>query len=390
MDNRMKRAISILGSTGSIGKQALEVVEKLHGRFNVFGLAAGKNIELLKKQIIKFNPQVVSVESEIDACKLYKDIKHVEILWGKEGLRQIAENTKNDIVLIAVTGLNGLEPTISAIKNGINVALANKETLVSAGNIVTKLAKEKNVKIIPVDSEHSAIYQCINSRESSKIKRIILTASGGPFRTSTLEEIHNATVKNTLAHPKWSMGDKITVDSATLMNKGLEVIEAYWLFNVDYSNIEVIIHPQSVMHGAVEFLDGSVISQMGLPSMHIPIQYALSFPETFEGIKTGSLDFTQITGLEFEKPDFERFPCLKLAYEAGIKGGTYPAALNAINEEAVFAFLKGEIRLTDIAKIVSKGLEQHNNIVNPSYEEILDADKEARHFVLDYCSILQS
>ncbi|HSA06556.1 MAG TPA: 1-deoxy-D-xylulose-5-phosphate reductoisomerase [Candidatus Gastranaerophilales bacterium] len=386
----MKRAISILGSTGSIGKQALEVVEKLHGRFNVFGLAAGKNIELLKKQIIKFNPQVVSVESEIDACKLYKDIKHVEILWGKEGLRQIAENTKNDIVLIAVTGLNGLEPTISAIKNGINVALANKETLVSAGNIVTKLAKEKNVKIIPVDSEHSAIYQCINSRESSKIKRIILTASGGPFRTSTLEEIHNATVKNTLAHPKWSMGDKITVDSATLMNKGLEVIEAYWLFNVDYSNIEVIIHPQSVMHGAVEFLDGSVISQMGLPSMHIPIQYALSFPETFEGIKTGSLDFTQITGLEFEKPDFERFPCLKLAYEAGIKGGTYPAALNAINEEAVFAFLKGEIRLTDIAKIVSKGLEQHNNIVNPSYEEILDADKEARHFVLDYCSILQS
>ena len=380
----MKRTISILGSTGSIGTQAMEVIENLSGRFNIHGLSAGKNINLLKKQIKKFKPKVVSVSTKELACELYRDIKNIEILWGKEGLKKIAGNQSNDIVLIAVTGLNGLEPTISAIENRIDVALANKETLVSAGNIVTKLAKEYGVRIIPVDSEHSAIYQCIGTKDYSRIKKIILTASGGPFWTKSIEEISNATLKTTLAHPKWSMGNKITVDSATLMNKGLEVIEAHWLFGVDYDDIEIVIHPQSIVHSAVELLDGSVISQMGLPSMHIPIQFALTYPKTLKGIKTESLDLADIANLTFEKPDFDRFPALKLAYETGKKGGTYPAALNAINEEAVYAFLKEKIKLTDIVKIVSKGIEVHKNIISPSFEDILEADKVSRQFVSEY------
>jgi len=380
----MKRTISILGSTGSIGKQALEVVEALPGKFEIFALAAGKNTELLKEQIEKFRPKVVSVSAEGLADELRSQVGQVEVLWGSEGLKEIAGNRQNDMVLMAVTGLNGLEPTICAIENGVDVALANKETLISAGNIVIRLAKENNVNIIPVDSEHSAVYQCLRARKEATVKKVILTASGGPFRTKTFEVMQNASVKTTLAHPRWSMGDKITIDSATLMNKGLEVIEAHWLFNVDYSDIEVIIHPQSIIHGAVEFADGSVIAQMGLPSMHIPIQFALTYPETFEGIKTNSLDFTQILGLDFEKPDLKKFPALELAYEAGKKGGTYPAALNAINEEAVYAFLAGNIKLTDIAKIVSKGLEVHKNTENPSYKDILEADKTSRIFVKNY------
>ncbi len=377
----MTKTISILGSTGSIGRQALEVVDGLPGSFNIFGLAAGRNLELLKKQIAKHKPELVSVATRELAFRLGKEFKGIEIVWGKDGLKQIAENSRNDLALVAVTGLNGLEPTISAINNGVNVALANKETLVSAGNIVTRLAKEKKVSIIPVDSEHSAIYQCIKGKDYSLVNKIILTASGGPFRTKSPEEIQNATVENTLNHPSWFMGDKITVDSATLMNKGLEVIEAHWLFGLDYTKIKVVIHPQSVIHGAVEFLDGSVISQMGLPSMHIPIQFALTYPGIYPGIKSNSLDLTQISNLEFEPPDLNRFPCLKLAYEAGKKGGTCPAVLNAVNEEAVYAFLQGKIRLTDIAHIVAESLEQLDNINNPSYDDILEVDKTSRKIV---------
>jgi len=380
----MSKTISILGSTGSIGKQALEVIDKLPGEFNIFALAAGQNIGLLKQQIAKYKPELVSVATKELAFKLSRETKDIEVLWGQAGLKQIAGNTRNDLVLISVTGLNGLEPTISAIENGVDVALANKETLVAAGNIVTKLALEKNVQIIPVDSEHSAIYQCKNGKTASNINKIILTASGGPFRTKSIEEIQNATVENTLNHPKWSMGDKITVDSATLMNKGLEVIEARWLFNVDYKDIEVVIHPQSIIHGAVEFLDGSVISQMGLPSMHIPIQYALTYPEILPGIKTRTFDFTQIAKLDFEKPDFNKFPCLELAYEAGKLGGTYPVVLNAVNEEAVYAFLHGKIKLTDIAKSVSKAMEQHKSVTDPSFDEILEIDKASRQNVSKY------
>jgi len=400
----MKRKISILGSTGSIGKQALEVVDCLQEKFEIVGLSAGSNLEEFKKQIKKYNPEFVSVKTQELAQELKKDIKNKEILWGNEGLVEIAKNTQNHTVLIAVTGLNGLFPALAAIDNGINIALANKETLVAAGNIVMRKAKEKGVKILPVDSEHSAIFQCLASRitvasknefkpckenssfpfrafaPASHVKKIIITGSGGPFRNKSLEEIKKATLEETLAHPNWSMGDKITVDSATLMNKGLEVIEAHWLFGVDYRDIEVVIHSQSIVHSAVEFLDGSVIAQMGLPSMHIPIQYALTYPENFEGIKTGTMDFAQIGKLEFEKPDLKKFPCLNLAYEAGIKGGTYPTVLNASNEEAVYSFLRKEIKLTEIYNIVYKTLEQHCNIKNPELGDIIKADKEARIF----------
>ena len=376
----MKKKISILGSTGSIGKQALEVVDCLHDKFEIVGLAAGSNLEEFKKQILKYNPEFVSVKTEELAQELKKDIKNKEILWGNDGLVEIAKNTRNDVVLSAVTGINGLFPVLAAIDNGINIALANKETLVAAGSIVMTKAKEKNVKILPVDSEHSAIFQCLASRNFSHPKKLIITGSGGPFRNKSLEDIKKATLEETLAHPNWFMGDKITVDSATLMNKGLEVIEAHWLFGVDYSEIEVVIHPQSILHSAVEFLDGSVIAQMGLPSMHIPVQFALTYPETFEGPKTGTMDFTQIGRLEFEKPDLEKFPCLKIAYEAGIKGGTYPTVLNASNEEAVYAFLRKEIKLTEIYNIVYKTLEQHNNIQNPELNDIIETDKEARIF----------
>lgn len=376
----MTRKISILGSTGSIGKQALEVVDSLKKEFEIVGLAAGSNIEKFKTQIKKYNPEFVSVKTEKLALELKKEVKNKEILWGNEGLVEIAKNPQNDTVLIAVSGLNGLFPALAAVENGINIALANKETLVAAGNIIMKKTKENNAKILPVDSEHSAIFQCLASRNFSDIRKLIITGSGGPFRNKTAEEIQNATLEETLAHPNWSMGNKITVDSATLMNKGLEVIEAHMLFGIDYKDIEVVIHPQSIIHSAVEFTDGSVISQMGLPSMHIPIQYALTYPKTFEGIKTGTLNLSQIGSLEFEKPDLDRFPCLKLAYEAGIKGGTYPVVLNASNEEAVYAFLRKEIKLTEICRYVYKALDRHNNIQNPSLEDIIRTDEETRIF----------
>ncbi|MFA6989331.1 MAG: 1-deoxy-D-xylulose-5-phosphate reductoisomerase [Candidatus Gastranaerophilaceae bacterium] len=375
----MKQKISILGSTGSIGKQALEVVDRLPGKFEIYGLAAGENIKKLIPQIKKYKPSVVSVKTEEAAIKLKKEISGIEILHGNEGLVEIAQNTENRSVLIAVTGIAGLYPTLAAINNNITVALANKETIVSAGSIVMERLKKTNAKIIPVDSEHSAIHQC--TKNFKQVKNLIITASGGPFRTNSLEEIENATVKETLAHPKWSMGSKITVDSATLMNKGLEVIEAHHLFGVDYDNIKVVIHPQSIIHSAIEYKDGSVIAQMGIPSMHIPIQYALTYPERVEGLKTDTFDFVKIARLDFEAPDYDRFPCLKLAYEAGKKGGLYPAVLNASNEEAVYAFLEGKIKLTEIAPIVEKALENCENIKIPDIEDIMMADIKAREYV---------
>ncbi len=377
----MKRKISILGSTGSIGRQSLEVIDRLSDKFEIVAMAAGSNIKVFKEQIKKYNPQTVSIQTESLANELKSDFPDKKILWGIEGLKQIAGDRTNDMILVAVTGLNGLYPTLAAIENGIDVALANKETLVAAGNIVMKKAKENNVKILPVDSEHSAVFQCLSSRDISQVKKLIITGSGGPHRTKTFAEIENATIKETLTHPNWAMGDKITVDSATLMNKGLEVIEAYWLFGIDYKDIEVVIHPQSIIHSAVEFLDGSVISQMGIPSMHIPIQYALTYPDTFTGIKTNSLDFTQLSKLEFEKPDLTKFPCLQLAYDAGKEGGSAPVVLNAANEEAVYAFIQGKIKFSDIYKIVYKALEQHNRINNPTLEEIIQMDKISREYV---------
>ncbi len=379
----MRKTVSILGSTGSIGKQALNVITDLSDKFNLFGLAAGANIEVLKEQIIKYKPKVISVRDKKSAQELKKYFPGLEILFGKEGLEEIAGSSQNDIVLIAVSGTAGLYPTIAAINNNIDVALANKETLVSAGSLVMNLAKEKNVNIIPVDSEHSAIYQCISSKDKDFIRKLIITGSGGPFRTKHLNDMQYATVKQALAHPRWSMGSKITIDSATLMNKGLEVIEAHWLFNIDYKDINVVIHPQSIIHSAVEFLDGSVIAQMGVPSMHIPIQYALTYPQRCKGLKSETLNLVQISCLDFAEPDLNRFPCLKLAYQAGKSGQSYPTVLNALNEIAVEEFLSNKIKLTDIPNIVEEGLNKHTPVHATDLNEIISADEWGRNFAKD-------
>ncbi len=367
----MKKKITIIGSTGSIGTQALEVIEKISDEFEIIGLAAGSNVDLLNKQIEKFHPKTVCLGKKAEIAD-----KSVKVLYGDEGLEELCSNKENDIILVAVSGKIGLRPTISAIKNGINIALANKETLVMAGDIVTKLAKEYNVKILPVDSEHSAIHQCI--KDISQVSKLIITASGGPFLHKTVEDMKNATVEQTLKHPRWNMGRKITVDSATLMNKGLEVIEAHHLFGFDYDNIEVVVHPQSIVHSAVEYADGSVIAQLGLPSMHIPIQYAITYPNRIEGIKSKSFSFAEIAHLDFEKPDFEKFPTVKLAYQAGKEGGSATICLNAANEEAVFAFLDNKIKLFDIYAITEKMYNAHNIVKNPSIDEIFAIDEEIR------------
>ena len=367
----MKKKITIIGSTGSIGTQALEVIEKISDKFEIIGLAAGSNVDLLNKQIEKFHPKTVCIGKKAEIAD-----KSVKVLYGDEGLEELCSNKENDIILVAVSGKIGLRPTISAIKNGINIALANKETLVMAGDIVTKLAKEYNVKILPVDSEHSAIHQCI--KDISQVSKLIITASGGPFLHKTVEDMKNATVEQTLKHPRWNMGRKITVDSATLMNKGLEVIEAHHLFGFDYDDIEVVVHPQSIVHSAVEYADGSVIAQLGLPSMHIPIQYAITYPNRIEGIKSKSFSFAEIAHLDFEKPDFENFPTVKLAYQAGKEGGSATICLNAANEEAVFAFLENKIKLFDIYAITEKMYNAHNIVKNPSIDEIFAIDEEIR------------
>lgn len=371
-----KKQISILGSTGSIGTQALEVIEKLRNNFEIFALSGGDNINLLRKQIKKFRPKIVSVKSNDSKLELEKEFSDIKFLSGDEGLEEICSNNETDIILVAVSGKIGLKPTLTAIKNKINIALANKETLVMAGDIVMKEAKNNGVSILPVDSEHSAIHQCI--KNISEVRKLIITASGGPFLNKSLDAIKNATVEQTLAHPKWNMGKKITVDSATLMNKGLEVIEANHLFGTSYDDIEVVVHPQSIIHSAVEYLDGSIIAQIGWPSMHIPIQYALTYPERVEGIKSKSFSFLDAKRFDFEAPNLEKFPCLKLAYEAGRTGGSAPICLNAANEEAVFAFLKGKIKLYEIFKTVESMLSMHNIIKSPSIDEIFEIDNEIR------------
>ncbi len=358
------KKISIIGSTGSIGRQALEVIEKLRDKFEIIALAGGQNRELLETQAKKFKPRYT--------------------VLGEQGLEKICSDKENDIILVACSGKIGLKPTLTAIKNGINIALANKETLVMAGDIVMQEAQKYGVKIIPVDSEHCAIHQCI--KDISQVDKLIITASGGPFLHKSIDEIKTATVKEALAHPKWHMGKKITVDSATLMNKGLEIIEAHHLFGFDYDDIEVVVHPQSIVHSAIEYKDGSVIAQLGLPSMHIPIQYAISYPKRFEGIKSKSFSFTEIARLDFEKPDFEKFPCIKLAYQAGKTGGTMTTCLNAANEEAVFAFLDGKINLYNIYETVEKIMSTHQTIQNPTIDEIFDIDKETREKTKEFIS----
>lgn len=361
----MKKKISILGSTGSIGRQALEVIDKLFDKFEIIALAGGANIDLLNEQIKKYKPKFAYASNKEN------------ILGAKyASLEEICSNKDNDIILVAVSGRVGLKPTITAINNGIDIALANKETLVMAGDLVMPLAQKNNVNIIPVDSEHCAIHQCI--KDIAQVEKLIITASGGPFLHKSMEEMKNATVEQALAHPRWDMGRKITVDSATLMNKGLEVIEAHHLFGINYDNIDVVVHPQSIIHSAIEYVDGSVIAQIGLPSMHIPIQYAITYPERFEGIKSKSFSFSEIARLDFEKPDWNKFKALKIAYECGRLGGSMPVCMNAANEEAVFAFLEGKIKLFDIINTVEKMLEKHELVSAPTIEEIFEIDQTVR------------
>jgi 1-deoxy-D-xylulose-5-phosphate reductoisomerase len=373
----MKKKISILGSTGSIGTQALEVIEKISDKFEILALSGGDNVALLRDQIQKFSPKTVCVKSDSAKKELETEFSNVKFVCGDEGLDEICSNTQNDLIVVAVSGKIGLKPTLTAINNKIDIALANKETLVMAGDIVMNSAKKNGVSILPIDSEHCAIHQCIKG-DILTVKKLIITASGGPFRTKSLEEIKQATVEQTLAHPKWNMGKKITVDSATLMNKGLEVIEAHHLFGFSYDDIEVIVHPQSIIHSAVEYVDGSVVAQIGLPSMHIPIQYAITYPDRIEGIKSESFSFLDAKRFDFDAPDLEKFPCLKIAYEAGRIGGSAPVCLNAANEEAVFAFLDGKIKLYTIYEIVEKMMSKHNVVKAPSIDEILALDNEIR------------
>ena len=372
----MTKKITILGSTGSIGRQALEVIEKLEGKFEIIALSGGKNISLLKEQINKFHPQKVCVEGYEDAKILRSEFPSLEVLFGSEGLDELCSDSSNDIILVAVSGKIGLKPTMTAIKNKIDIALANKETLVMAGDIVMKTAEQNGVNIIPVDSEHSAIHQCL--KEKSGLKRLIITASGGPFLHSPVEEMKKADSNHALAHPRWSMGKKITIDSATLMNKGLEIIEAHHLFNIDYSDIKTVIHPQSVVHSAVEYKDGSVIAQLGIPSMHIPIQYAICFPERTEGIKTNSFDFAKIATLTFEEPDNKKFPLMNLAIDCGKKGGSYKVCLNAADEVAVYAYLDGKISLWNIYEVVSEMVQKHTPSEMSDIDNIFETDKEVR------------
>ena len=373
--------IVLLGCTGSIGTQTLEVVEKLKDKFRIIALAAGKNIKLLKEQIIKFKPKYVSVADFDDMKLLEKEFSKIKFFCGEDGLYEFANIPETDIFVVATNGIVSVKATIKAIENKKTIALANKETLVMAGDIVMKKAKENNVTIIPIDSEHSAILQCLNKQDNPYAKNLWITASGGPFLNNTREEMAKFSAKEALKHPRWMMGKKITIDCATLVNKGLEVIEAHHLYNFNYDNIKVVIHPQSIVHSFVEFCDGSFLAQMGVPSMHIPIQYALSYPERFEGIKTNSFNIYN-KKLEFFEPDFEKFPLLKLTIDCGKKGGLMPAILNAANEVAVYKFLNGEINFLDIEKIIFSEVENAKNILNPALDEIFDIDKKIRKELL--------
>lgn len=375
--------ISILGSTGSIGTQALEVVRNNKDKFNIVALAVNSSIEQLIEQIKEFRPKVVAVYKEDKAKEIRESLPNdidVEIFSGMEGLKIVSSLQEVDILITALVGMIGLIPTLEAIKKGKTIALANKETLVTAGNLVMNEAQKHKASIIPVDSEHSAIFQCINGENKKNIEKILLTASGGPFRNKKREDLLNVTKNEALKHPNWSMGKKISIDSATLMNKGLEVIEAKWLFDVNVENIEVLVHPQSIIHSMVQFEDSSVIAQLGNPDMKLPIQYALSYPDrilsSFE-----RLDLAKISTLTFENPDMNTFPCLGLAYESLKAGGTYSTVLNAANEVLVNEFLKDTIKFYDIPTYIEKALEKHLSLKNPTLEDILEVDKWSREFI---------
>lgn len=369
--------ISILGSTGSIGTQALEII-RTNKDMNIVALAAGSNIKLLEEQIREFSPKVVCVFNEEKAKELEVNVKdlNVKIVAGMDGLVETAVVPEAEMVLTAVVGMIGIRPTIEAIKAKKDIALANKETLVTAGHIIMPLAKECGVKILPVDSEHSAIFQSLQGNKHSQVSKILLTASGGPFRGKTIDELKDVKVSDALKHPNWSMGRKITIDSATMVNKGLEVIEAKWLFDVSFDDIEVVIQPQSLIHSMVEYVDGGIMAQLGTPDMKLPIAYAFYYPDRLP-LEGKRVDFYDIANISFYKPDEETFKGFALAYKAGRQGGTMPTIYNAANELAVSKFLNEEIRFLDIANLIEKAMEKHKIIENPTFEQILEAEKEA-------------
>ncbi|MBQ4473703.1 MAG: 1-deoxy-D-xylulose-5-phosphate reductoisomerase [Lachnospiraceae bacterium] len=375
------KKISVLGSTGSIGTQTLQVVRD-HEDLCVTALAAGSNVEKIKEQIEEFRPALACLYDEEKAKELREACRHlpVKIVSGMEGLIECATQPEAEIVLGAIVGMIGIVPTIEAIKAGKDIALANKETLVCAGHLIVPLAKEKGVSLLPVDSEHSAIFQVLHGEEKREIHKILLTASGGPFRGKTLDELRGVRVEDALRHPNWAMGPKITIDSSTMVNKGLEVMEARWLFDVDFDQIQVVVQPQSIIHSMVEFEDGAVLAQLGVPDMRLPIQYALYYPHRVY-LPGERLDFTKLTQITFEKPDPVNFPGLRLAYEAGRRGGSMPTVFNAANEAAVARFLHREIGYTEIAEKIEAAMQAHRVIENPTVEEILAAEKEAGELV---------
>jgi 1-deoxy-D-xylulose-5-phosphate reductoisomerase len=376
------KKVFILGSTGSIGVNCLNVISNLKDEFEVSGLTVNSNTDLLLDQIKKYKPKTVVIKDKIAAQKIADKIPHnCTMFVGDEGLTQAASESEYDIFMGAMVGFAGLAPTIEAIKRGKRIALANKETLVVAGELVTDLCRENKSEIIPVDSEHSAIYQCLIGENLNEVEKIILTASGGPFLNKDKSFFENATVDEALNHPNWKMGSKITIDSATMMNKGLEVIEAHWLFGLPVDKIEVVIHPQSIIHSMVQFVDGSIKAQLGLPDMKLPIQYALTFPERLQN-NFERTNLPEIGNLSFFKPDFTKFECLKLAFDALSEGGTAPCILNAANEVAVEKFLNKEIKFSHIPLLINKALDKVKNSFSPDLGMIFECDKQTREYVL--------
>lgn len=375
------KTIGILGSTGSIGTQTLDVV-RANGDISVKAIAAGSNIRLLEEQIREFKPAVCGVWDEEKAEDLALRVRDTDtrIVSGMDGLMEIAALDGYEILVTAVVGMIGIRPTMAAIKSGKDIALANKETLVTAGHLIVPLAREHQVRLLPVDSEHSAIFQCLNGEHGNKIDKILLTASGGPFRGWTRKQMEHVQVEDALKHPNWSMGRKITIDSATLVNKGLEMMEARWLFGVEPKDIQIVVQPKSIIHSMVEFVDGAVIAQLGTPDMKLPIQYALYYPNR-RHLPGDRLDFWTLNQITFEKPDMETFYGLKLAYEAGRKGGSLPTVFNAANERAVAMFLGRQIAYLEIPEIISACMENHKNIADPTVEEILKTERETYEFI---------
>ncbi len=373
--------INLLGATGSIGMQTIDIIRNHPEEFKLTAVSGGRNIDGIRAIVREFKPELVSVLNKEDADRLKSEFQNVIIMHGDEGLIETAVYHKGDVVVNAVMGSIGLIPTMKAMEAGKTIALANKETLVTAGHIVMAASEKYGTPILPVDSEHSAIFQALQGEKSKNIERLIITASGGSFRDKTRDELTNVTVRDALNHPNWSMGAKITIDSATMMNKGLEVIEAHWLFNLPYEQIDVLLHQESIIHSMVEFHDSSVIAQLGTPDMRVPIQYALTYPDRLPLVSAKRLNLADAAALHFKKMDFDRFPCLQYAYEAGKTGGTMPTVLNAANEAAVGLFLGGKIPFLTIESLIEQAMKRHKLIENPGLETIQEVDQDTRTYI---------